>query len=280
MRSDEAGSYRRVQPKPWSPTVALLVVLAIVFLLQSFFHLQRSLWLERNFALSLDGILHGHIWQLLTFQFLHGGFLHIAVNGITLYSFGRIMEQTLGRGRFLSLYFLAGTLGGVLQIVASFAAAFFLHKATGFVVGASAGIAGLVGAFAMMYPHHRVLIFPIPMPIKAQTILWIAIGISVAGTFMPFGGVAHAAHLGGLLGGIAYVRFLRRETRSWQRPAQRATPPVIDVKVTSNRPAQPADFMASEVDPILEKIATQGIHSLTGRERKVLEEARKRMGQR
>jgi len=277
MRGEEVGGYRRVQSNPWSPTVALLVILVAVYLLQTVLHLKGSLWLERNFALSLYGILHGQIWQLLTFQFLHGGFFHIALNGITLYSFGRIMERTLGRGRFLSLYFLAGTLGGVLQVIAVF---LLRQSPYGVVVGASAGIAGVVGAFALMYPQHRIIIFPIPMPIQARTILWVAVGISVVGTILPFGGVAHAAHLGGLLGGLLYVKYLQRAPRPWQSPTRRSNAPIIDVKVTTPPPSEPTDFITSEVDPILDKIATQGIHSLTDRERRILEAARSRMGKR
>ena len=275
MRSDDSGGFRRVTATPWSPTIALLVVLIAIFLLQMLLQMRGSFWFERNFALSLEGILHGHIWQLLTFQFLHGGIWHIALNGITLYSFGRVMERTIGYNRFLTLYFLAGTLGGILQIVATFV---LRQPAYGLVVGASAGIAGVVGAFAMMYPHQGIILFPIPMPIKARTILWVAVGLSVVGTIIPFGGVAHAAHLGGLLGGIAFVKYLRRGPRSWQQPAPRRTPPIINVSSPPSRPTEPADFITSEVDPILDKIATQGIHSLTERERKILETARSRMG--
>jgi membrane associated rhomboid family serine protease len=278
MRDDDPV-YLRVRRDPWSPTFFLLVVLGVVFLWQSGLHyFHRSLWLEQHFALSLTGIREGRLWQLLTFQFLHGGLLHIALNGMTLYSFGRVMEQVIGRGRFLALYFLSGTLGGFLQV----AVTFLLGASPDiWVVGASAGIAGLVGAFALMHPHQLILLFPIPFQIRARTMLWLALGISIIGTLLPFGGLAHAAHLGGLLGGIGYVKYLKRRALRSSGFQTRSVPPVLRTTTatpTANDDAN--DFVSREVDPILDKIATHGIHSLTERERKILESARARMGRR
>lgn len=278
MRSDEPG-YRHVRANPWSPTITLLVVLVAVFALQSLLHLRNSVWLEQYCGLSLDGIRHGRFWQLLTFQFLHGGILHILLNGFTLYSLGRFMEQVIGRNRFLSLYFLSGIAGGLLQILVTLV---LKHNPYIPMVGASAGIAGLLGAFAGMYPHRRltIFIFIFPLNIRAQVLLWILIGLSVLGTVVPFGGVAHAAHLGGLLAGLAYVRILNRRLTTDSSPYSGSIPPFIRSRPEPPRPGDSADFIAREVDPILEKIATHGIHSLTERERKILETARARMGRR
>lgn len=276
MRDDEPARRPARPAKPWSPTITLLVVLGLIFLIQSAFHLQRNYWIEEHFALSLDGIKHGHVWQLLTFQFLHGGLLHILLNGFTLYSLGLFMEETIGRRRFLGLYFLSGVAGGVLQVVASLA----LQHNT-FVVGASAGIAGLLGAFAAMFPHRHLTIFLLvfPVTVRAQVLLWILVGLSLLGTVIPFGGVAHAAHLGGLLAGVVYVRFASRRSRPPRRDSA-SVPPFLSTTNAPPRSQEPADFIAREVDPILEKIATHGIQSLTERERKILEAARARMGRR
>jgi len=270
MRDDEPG-YRHVRSNPWSPTIALLIVLGAIFLIQMALQLKQNYWLEEHLALSLTGIKHGEVWQLLTFQFLHGGILHIALNGLTLYSFGRFMEQDLGRSRFLTLYFLSGIAGGVLQIAATWLLRQNPHVP---VVGASAGIAGLLGAFILSHPDLRLILFPIPFKIRAWTLLWIVLPVSIIGTVIPFGGVAHAAHLGGLLAGGAFVR--------WTWKARRTTPPPFLAKppVATKEEIATDDFIASEVDPILDKIAKQGIHSLTERERKILESARARMGKR
>lgn len=278
MRDDEPV-YRPVRPANWSPTIALLVVLAAVYLCQFFLvPAQSFLWMERHLALSLDGILHGEIWQLLTFQFLHGGFWHIVLNGMGLYFLGRFMEQAIGGRRFLTLYFLTGTLGGLLQVVTT-----FLPVHTDIpVVGASAGLMGLLGAFAAMYPHRlvTVLIVIFPVTLRARTLFWILTAISVAGAIYPFGGVAHAAHLGGILAGVGYVRFILNRRRTPSAFGYAAPPPVLRSHPPTIPEADDTNFIASQVDPILDKIATHGIHSLTDRERKILETARLRMGKR
>lgn len=284
MRDDEPGYRRRFRSAPWSPTIALLVVLGLVFLVQKMFELRNEHSFERGFALSLDGIQHFKLWQLLTFQFLHGGILHIALNGITLYSFGRFMEQTIGRGRFLTLYFLSGIAGGLLQVAASWT---MNQPAEGAVVGASAGISGLLGAFILARPDQRLVLFPIPIPIRAQTLLWIILPLSIFGTVYPFGGIAHAAHLGGLLAGGAFMRWFGASRRagigssyaSSDETFELRRPPLIITNATIASTPAKDDFIEREVNPILEKIAARGIQSLTDRERKVLAEAQKKIGQ-
>jgi membrane associated rhomboid family serine protease len=278
MRDDEPA-YRRVRPANWSPTIALLVVLAAVFLGQYLVPGQSYLWMERHLGLSREGIKHGEIWQLLTFQFLHGSILHILLNGLGLYFLGRFMEQAIGGGRFLTLYFLSGTLGGVLQVLTTLLP-FHLDIP---VVGASAGLMGLLGAFAAMYPQRMVtvLIVVFPITLRARTLFWILTALSVAGTIYPFGGVAHAAHLGGILAGVGYVRFiLNRNLARSSSFSHVEPPPVLRSRPMPDSAEDDTDFIASQVDPILDKIATQGIHSLTERERKTLETARLRMGKR
>jgi len=275
MRDDEPG-YRRVRrANPWSPTIALLIVLGAIFLVQFALQLKRNYWLEANFALSLSGIRSGQVWQLLTFQFLHGNLLHIALNGITLYSFGRFLEQELGRGRFLTLYFISGIAGGLLQVAATW---LLRHNPDVTVVGASAGISGLLGAFILLYPDQRLMMFPIPFKFRAWTLLWVVLPLSVIGTVFPFGGIAHAAHLGGLLAGGAFIRWAGKSRRADGLPPFLAATRKDDAAKAAE--ARTDDFIASEVDPILDKIAKQGIQSLTERERKILETARARMEKR
>lgn len=273
MRDDEPG-WRPVRATPWSATIMLLVALIAVFVVQLAMSLKGDPSFEQTFALSLNGIFSGRIWQLFTFQFLHGNLLHIALNGFALYSFGRVVEQELGRARFLWLYFLSGIAGGLLQVASTL---LLRQPADAHVVGASAGIAGLVGAFILSHPDARLLILPIPFPIRAWTLLWIILPLSVIGSIFPFGGIAHAAHLGGLLAGGAFIRW------TWIMPRRPRSRPggIVEIRRPTPPPLQNAppddDYIASEVDPILDKIATQGIHSLTERERRILESARKRM---
>jgi membrane associated rhomboid family serine protease len=274
MRDEEPG-WRPVRAKPWSPTITLLVVLSLIFIVQEALRGSGSVRLLDEFALSLDGIQHGRVWQFFTFQFLHGGILHLVLNGMTLYSFGRFMEQELGRWRFLGLYFLSGIAGGLLQVAATWA---LRQDPFTPVVGASAGIAGVLAAFMLSHPDLPLIIFPLPFKIRAWTLLWIVLPLSIIGTVVPFGHIAHAAHLGGLLAGGAFLRwtwFARR----------RVSPPPLFTKTPRESTAPPCesskeDFIASEVDPILEKIHAHGIHSLTPREREILAKARSRIEKR
>jgi membrane associated rhomboid family serine protease len=274
MREEEPR-FRRFRADPWSPTVALLVVLVIIFLIQWVLHAQGNYWIERNLGLSLNGIREGAFWQLFTFQFLHGSWLHLLLNGVGLYSCGRAVEAILGRKRLVLLYFLSGTGGGILQMVISL----LLRQDPGIpVVGASAGISGLLAAFIMCRPDARLIVFPIPVPIRGWTLLWIVVAVSIWGTVFPFGGVAHAAHLGGLLTGGAFVRWSRRKQLSpdpdW------LIPPPLQKTPSAEAPRVSKVGDDDEVNAILEKINARGIQSLTERERKVLERAHTRLNKR
>lgn len=237
-------------------------------------------------ALRAEELLRGHVWQLLTFQFLHGGIVHLLLNCWGIYMFGRDVEADLGRRRFLLLYFVCGVVGGLLQMLFSLGLRGHFGSS---VVGASAGLFGLIGAFATMHPQRVVtllLFFVLPLSLKAGTLLLISGGIAVFGILFPGDRIAHAAHLGGMLAGMVFIRQWRLNWGYW--PGE-APPPATATPAASRRPApspapSPApppadeDFIEREVNPILDKIAREGINSLTPRERKVLEEARQRMG--
>src|SRR5512137_1183154 len=93
-----------------SATVTLLIVNALVFLAQLSFTRFSDFDVNRYFALSLWGLKQGYVWQLLTFQFMHGGILHLLINCWVIYVFGRELEETLGVKRFLTLYFSSGVI--------------------------------------------------------------------------------------------------------------------------------------------------------------------------
>jgi membrane associated rhomboid family serine protease len=277
-------------------TVALLIVNAVVFvveLLSSNF--PRSLFVENYyFALSLDGLKSGFVWQLLTFQFMHANWLHIIFNSLVIYFFGRPVETVLGRSRFLTLYLSSGVIGGLVQML------FALAMPTHFdapVVGASAGASGLIAAFAVMNWEERftLLIYFIPINMRGKTLLWISIALTVIGILTPNSGVANAAHLGGILTGFFYVRQIvqgRWHLPQWKFPERRAAPREFvaagkDKKKFWRSSADKPDeglsadeFLKNEVDPILDKISAHGIQSLTARERQILEKARAQMTKR
>lgn len=210
--------YMREPASDWrfSATVTLIILLVVAFLVQQ--ALPPSFTGE-YLALSLQGIKRGFIWQLLTFQFLHEGILHILMNGVALFSFGRAVEATLDKPRFLALYFLSGAIGGLFQILLALISP---HYFGGTVVGASAGIFGVIAAFATLAPEQVItmfLFYIIPVNMKAKILLYASLLIAFLGIAFSqkFGAhIAHGAHLGGILTGMAFIKFGRRSTEgSW-----------------------------------------------------------------
>ena len=98
----------------WSATVVLLVVNVVAFILQNVLYRFSTFPVDDWFALSVGGLRHGFVWQLLTYQFMHGGWLHLLLNCWAIYVFGREVEETLGRNSFLTLYFPSGVIGGLV----------------------------------------------------------------------------------------------------------------------------------------------------------------------
>ncbi|HZF01527.1 MAG TPA: rhomboid family intramembrane serine protease [Methylomirabilota bacterium] len=262
-------------------TVLLLIINAIVFLLQLFAaHSPHGAEIQNNyFALSLDGLKHGYVWQLLTFQFMHANWLHIIFNSIAIYFFGRSVETVIGGAKFLTLYFSSGIIGGLVQMLF----ALLFPSFNGAVVGASAGASGLVAAFAVMnweQPFTLILYF-IPITMRGRTLLWVSIALALIGMTVNTD-VANAAHLGGILTGFFYARYFVHG--NWL-PSRSAAP--VHEKKSFWRSAKKTDgdvsaeeFLQKEVDPILEKISAHGIQSLTAREREILEKARSKMDKR
>ena len=170
----------------------------------------RQRWFELNHALSLEGLQRGAWWQCLSFQFLHGGWIHLAMNLLLLHSLGPVMETTLGRWRFVLLYLASGTLGGILHMVG----AWMMPDSFGVpVVGASAGLCGLLAALGALHSEERLrvlLFFVIPMEIRAKFVLLGGIVISALGAVFVVGPIAHLAHLGGFIGGLAVALALQR----------------------------------------------------------------------
>src|ERR1019366_1047120 len=138
----------------WSATVALVVVNVVAFIIQSaverFSNIPTNAW----FALSVEGLRHGYAWQLVTYQLMHGGVIHLLLNCWAIYIFGREVEETLGRLNFLTLYFTSGVIGGLFQALAGVLLGGAFAVPT---VGASAGAFGLIVAFAVLYPERPLM---------------------------------------------------------------------------------------------------------------------------
>jgi membrane associated rhomboid family serine protease len=193
-----------------TPVVRYLVFANIgVFLLQQvsadalFTHF--ALWpLGRHYVTFL-GRVGFEPWQLVTSAFLHGGFSHIALNMFALWSFGMMVERAVGSRRFAWLYAASVLTASLVQLTV--VTATLDHGAVP-TVGASGGVFGVLLAFAFLFPHSRVmLIFP-PIPMKAwMLVAGYAVIELTSGVFGSASGVAHFAHLGGMLGAAAILFY-------------------------------------------------------------------------
>jgi membrane associated rhomboid family serine protease len=147
------------------------------------------------------------VWQLVTYMFLHGGIFHILFNMLALWMFGGPVENVLGARRFVIFYFAC-----VLGAACAQLAVMYLFQQGQFypTVGASGGVFGLLLAFAMFYPHARLALMfvpiPVPAPIFVAGYVILELILGVTGTQA---GVAHFAHLGGALVGFALIRYWR-----------------------------------------------------------------------
>jgi len=275
-------------------TIALLIVNAVVFVIQliSWQTLRGAEIQQAYFALSLEGLKNGYVWQLLTFQFLHANWMHILFNSLAIFFFGRPVENFFGRGKFLAIYFSSGIFGGLVQMLfAQILPQYFDAP----IIGASAGAYGLVAAFAVLYWQERFTLFFyfIPIAMRGKTLLWLSLALAVVGILTLGSGVANAAHFGGILTGLFLAQqMLRGNWPQLKFPARRNKPPEFAAAGKTKKSfwhssaAKPDedlsadDFLQREVDPILDKISAHGIQSLTARERDILEKARSKIAKR
>lgn len=289
-------------------TLVLVLVNVVVFIIECAMSSHPlSLKPDNDFfynylALSLDGIKHGYVWQLVTYQFMHGGFLHIFFNCWAIFMFGRIVEEMLGARNFLVITLGSGVVGGLFQVLSSqLWPQLFGDGAT---VGASAGAFGLVAAFATLFPErelYMLLFLVIPIRMRAKTLLIFSAMLAGGGIIFPglfdnlLGAhVANSAHLGGILAGLLYVLIVI-QGRWFHAPGiVRPAPPRPPAAPTTSTPprfwrskpgATKAELTADEllqtqVDPILDKISAHGLHSLSPHEREILEKASARMAKR
>ncbi len=217
------------------PAVKNLLIINVLFFM-------GALALEK-YGIDLHGMLglhffmapHFHIYQLVTYMFLHDGFQHIFFNMFALWMFGRIMEAEWGTRRFLFFYLACGIGAGLFQEVTQFIHYMIAYSGydavqisnTGITipmntfldrmltVGASGAVYGILIGYGMTYPDHEILIFPIPMPIKAK---WMVAGYAVLELVLGLGNnaadnVAHFAHLGGMLIGFLIIMYWRKKDR-------------------------------------------------------------------
>ncbi|MDH4190409.1 MAG: rhomboid family intramembrane serine protease [Betaproteobacteria bacterium] len=187
--------------------IACVAVFGLEFLLGNAVVINFALWPFGMSAGPLPGFMP---WQVVTYSFLHGNLTHLLFNMFALYMFGGELERFLGQRRYLNLYFTSVVTAALVQLALPFVLA--THPAP--VLGASGGVFGLLLAYAIYFPRRTVvlLIPPIPLPARVFVFLYGALELylGVTGTQE---GVAHFAHLGGMLGAWLLIRHWRGPRR-------------------------------------------------------------------
>jgi membrane associated rhomboid family serine protease len=188
----------------------LLIANIAIYLLQQFMGptltIYFALWPLGPDRLGDDFTVGFRFWQVVSYAFMHGGWMHLLFNMLALFMFGGTIERTLGERRYAIYYFVCLVVAAIAQL----AVMYFVPRGFYPTIGASGAIFGLLLAFGVMYPHEKVMLMllPIPMPAWLFVIGYAAVELflGVTGTQA---GVAHFAHLGGMVGGYALITYWR-----------------------------------------------------------------------
>jgi membrane associated rhomboid family serine protease len=199
-----------------SATRALIIVNVAIFALQALVGdaliVHFALWPIGHFRIEeLHATVGFEPWQLVSYAFLHGSFMHIALNMLALLIFGPEVERTLGTKHYLLLYFAAVVSAALVQLaVVTVAGENGIYPT----VGASGGIFGVLLAFGMLFPYRIVVLLfpPIPLPAWLLVTLYGLLELT-NGVFGTQAGVAHFAHLGGMLGAYLELKLWGRHAR-------------------------------------------------------------------
>ncbi len=160
-------------------------------------------------------------WQLLSYGFMHGGFPHLLFNMLALYMFGAPLEYTWGNRRFLTYFLVCIAGAGLLQVIVAWWS-ISQGGAPYPTVGASGGVFGLLLAYGMLFPNQRVMLLFPPIPMKARTLVIVYGAVELMLGFSGWQpGVAHFAHLGGMLFGWLLIRYWRGQPPFGKRPPPR-----------------------------------------------------------
>lgn len=298
-------------------TKNLLIINIIAFLITWFLQ-PNGVNLNALFGLHFFLSSDFHIYQLFTYMFMHGGWEHLFFNMFALWMFGCVVERVWGPKKFLFYYISCGVGAGLFQEAAQFGQFYMMaaEQIPGFsmvhvgevarnsaailnawtTVGASGAIYAILLAFGMIFPEERIFIFPIPIPIKAKYFVLFYAGLELFLAISTTGdGVAHLAHLGGMVFGFFMIRYWKKHPTegygksqgeqffdnlrsAWE---QRSKKKADSGRQTSTRTGNVDwDYNArkqreqDEIDHILDKIRKNGYDSLTSEEKRKLFEQR------
>lgn len=292
-----------------SITKNLLIINVLAFFATWVFE-KQGLDLTATFGLHFFMAKDFSFYQLVTYLFMHGSFMHLFFNMFAVWMFGTVMERVWGPKRFLIYYLVCGIGAGIIQegvqyinyANENFAAYDFVMTSSGRItteaylnlwttVGASGAVYAILLAFGMTFPNERMFIIPFPFPIKAKWLIGGYIVIEVWSALnTPGDGIAHMAHLGGMLFGFLLIRYWRKHPNIEQRfngqngffqqmkkqyeNKRRNTfhyqPSTETPRWEEHKEKEEDSARQAEIDAILDKIRKSGYDSLTKEEKKKL----------
>ena len=268
----------------------LLVVNAVIFLIDFFSRSgrQTSGFINEELCFTMQSaFLQGHIWELLTFQFLHASPWHLIANCIGLYMFGPWAERWWGTRRFIVFYLLCGVAGALFFSLLTLIGLLPGRDLVAPLVGASAGIYGIMLSVVVINPNQQFHVPFVAVPVSLRRIAQVCMGIAViviigdnligGRPFQNSGG--EAGHLGGAILGYLLTRYpqvLRKNGKASEEKIIRPKEFRQRRSAGKLRPRSSVDVAtATDVDRILDKINREGLKSLTDEEREILHQASK-----
>lgn len=253
---------------------SLLIINAAVYLVQKL-PVIGPLLTGWGGLVASDVFSHGQVWRLVSYMFLHstGDIFHILLNMMGLWMFGIELEDRWGRNKFLFFYFFCGT-GAAL-----FSVFYYLVPSMRFmeIIGASGAVFGILTAYAVYFPNREVLLFFV-FPMRVWVLVAGYAVLSLLLSFQNGNAVAHLMHFGGIIAALGYLKggpFIDK----WLT-AQKDRLHEEMVKTRAKENVNRKRFYEEKVDPVLAKISSRGIESLTPEEKKILKEAGKNNSER
>ncbi|MCD6376477.1 MAG: rhomboid family intramembrane serine protease [Caldisericaceae bacterium] len=266
----DSGSYYRFRSGGMLPPAVknLMFANGIIWLMMILNGSLRYFLLDQ-FALNrIDVFYNFKIWQLVTYMFLHdpSGFMHVFFNMLFLWMFGAELENEWGTKEFLKYYFITGIGAGILNIILS-------PSPT---IGASGAVYGIMLAYALRYPDRYIYIYFL-FPVKIKYFMAFLAFVSFFSTFGAYGGgIAHAAHLGGIVIGYIYLKYwyMFYKIKSWlsSLSATTKTPKMKYRPGGKGSEEEKVEYYRKVIDELLDKINRVGYLNLTEEEKKLLEE--------
>ncbi len=286
----------------------LLIANGVVFFLQimlenitfggipGWYYLNRYFALNPLFGFDNAGVpFNFQVWQLVTYQFMHGDFGHIFFNMFMLWMFGMEIENLWGSKKFLFFYLLCGIIGGLFQLLL----APLFGSSLAPTIGASGAVYGVMVAFALFFPERYIFIYFL-LPVKAKYLITFLIVLE----FMMVGDmsfIAHLAHIGGAASSFVFVMLDRKfnfnidkffnvvkdgisssktgakaDRGSFRKPFAQRKDQIKEADFFDINNSREEEISQEVIDGILDKISREGYQNLSEREKKILFEVSKR----